>query len=47
VSILAKKLFLIAYGDQCDTAGAGRRIVLDERRLTIDSLPVRQNTANE
>ncbi len=37
---LAKELFQIAYGDQFNTAGAGRRVVLDKNRLVIDTLPL-------
>lgn len=37
---LAKELFQTAYGNQFDVAGAGRRIVLDQGRFVIDTLPV-------
>jgi len=35
---LAKELFQSAYGDQFNTAGAGRRFVLDKGRLVISTL---------
>jgi hypothetical protein len=37
----------VAYGDQFDTAGAGRRIVLDKKRLVIETLPLSVKQDNE
>ena len=39
---LAKELFQLSYGNQYETAGAGRQIVLDKKgRFVISTLPVR------
>ena len=35
---LAKKLFKTLYGKQFDTAGVGRKIVLDKGKLVINTL---------
>jgi 7,8-dihydropterin-6-yl-methyl-4-(beta-D-ribofuranosyl)aminobenzene 5'-phosphate synthase len=35
---LAKELFHVAYGEDFDTAGAGRRIVLDKGKFVISTI---------
>jgi 7,8-dihydropterin-6-yl-methyl-4-(beta-D-ribofuranosyl)aminobenzene 5'-phosphate synthase len=45
---LAKELFPIAYGDQFNTAGAGRRIVIDDRgKLVISTLKAEKEPGDE
>lgn len=43
---LAKELFQSAYGDRFNTAGAGRRIVLDNGKLVISTLKA-ENEASD
>ena len=45
---LAKELFPIAYGDQYNTAGAGRLIVLDDTgKLVISTLKAKKESGDE
>ncbi|MBC8354793.1 MAG: MBL fold metallo-hydrolase [Planctomycetes bacterium] len=44
---LAKELFQSAYGDKFNTAGAGRRIVLDEGKLVISTLEARNEPTDK
>ena len=45
---LARELFPLAYGDQFNTAGAGRRIVIDDRgKLVISTLKAEKEPGDE